>query len=118
MINLQSITHITMAQGATDLRKGIDGYAALVSGVMKLDPFSSSLFLFCNRTKDKLKILVWDGNGFWLCYKRLESGKFKWIKSSDEVPTLALSKQQLTWLLEGLNVHQKKAFKPIENKII
>jgi len=118
MIDYQSITHIYMAQGVTDLRKGIDGYAALVSGVMKLDPFSSSLFLFSNRTKDKLKILVWDGNGFWLCYKRLESGKFKWLKSSNDNPTFALSKQQLSWLLEGLSVHQSKAFKPVINKVI
>jgi transposase len=118
MIDVESISHIYMAQGVTDLRKGIDGYAALVSGVMKLDPFSSSMFLFCNRTKDKLKILVWDGNGFWLCYKRLESGKFKWLKSNSENPTYSLSKQQLSWLLEGLSVHQKKAFKPLENKVI
>ncbi len=118
MIDIHSISHVYMAQGVTDLRKGIDGYAALVSGCMKLDPFSSSMFLFCNRTKDKLKILVWDGNGFWLCYKRLEQGKFKWVKGKDDNPSLKLSKQQVTWLLEGLSVHQNKAFKAVKNKVI
>jgi len=117
MIDSDRIHHIYMAIGATDLRKGIDGYAALVSGVMKLDPFSSSLFLFSNRTKDKLKILVWDGNGFWLCYKRLEKGKFQWIKHHEQA-SITLSKQQLSWLLEGLSVHQSKAFKPVKNKVI
>ncbi|AMC92608.1 hypothetical protein AOC36_00940 [Erysipelothrix larvae] len=83
MIDVTKVKNVYIAQGYTDLRKGIDGYSTFVSGTMKLDPFSSSLFLFCNRSRDKLKVLFWDGNGFWLFYKRLESGKFKWPKPND-----------------------------------
>lgn len=66
-----------LACGPTDLRKSVDGLAAIVSQKFKLDPFSNSSFLFCNRSKDKLKVLLWDTNGFILLYKRLEQGKFQ-----------------------------------------
>ena len=111
------IDGVYMASGPTDLRKGIDGYSALVSSMMYLDPFEKNLYLFCNRARDKIKILYWDGSGFWLFYKRLESGKFKWLKSSEST-SLNLTLQQFRWLMEGLEVHQKTAFKPLENKVI
>lgn len=117
MIDVSAIDHIYLAQGFTDLRKGIDGYSALVAGTMQLDPFSNSLFLFCNRNKDKLKVLHWNGNGFWLFYKRLESGKLKWPKPNEQ-GAVYLSQQQLNWLLEGLDIYQKRAFKPMKNKVI
>ncbi len=117
IINLDEIDGIYMALGATDLRKGIDGYSAIVSSEMKLDPFEKNLYLFCNRVKDKMKILYWDGNGFWLFYKRLESGKFRWLKENEEL-TLNLSFQQFRWLMEGLDIHQKRAFRPMKNKVI
>ncbi|MEG0359831.1 MAG: IS66 family insertion sequence element accessory protein TnpB [Anaerorhabdus sp.] len=98
-----------MVKGITDLRKGIDGYASIIQNNMKLNPFSNSLFIFCNRHRDKIKCLYWDGNSFWLLYKRLEQGHFKWRK--DEDGTLLLTKQQLNWLLEGLKIEQKTAFK-------
>lgn len=66
-----------LACEATDLRKSIDGLAAIVQMRFKLNPFSNSLFIFCNRNKDKIKILQWEHSGFWLYYKRLEKGKFK-----------------------------------------
>lgn len=115
IFNFDEVDGIYMAVGVTDLRKGIDGYSALVVSTMKLDPFEKHLYCFCNRKKDKLKILYWDGNGFWLFYKRLESGKFRWLKETDEV-ALNITFQQFRWLLEGLDIHQKRAFKPIENK--
>lgn len=117
IFNLDLIDGIYMAVGPTDLRKGIDGYSALVTSVMQLDPFEKNLYLFCNRAKDKIKILYWDGNGFWLFYKRLESGKFKWLKSSDS-KSLNLTQQQFRWLMEGLAINQKTAFKKVENKVI
>jgi transposase len=63
---------VDLAPGATNLRKSIDGLSALVAAVFELDPFSDRWFVFCNRQRDKLKILRWDHNGFWLCYGRLE----------------------------------------------
>ena len=68
---------VYLAPGFTDMRKSIDGLAAMVSLSFGQDLFSSSLFVFCNRRGDKIKILYWEHNGFWLCYRRLERGKFR-----------------------------------------
>ena len=99
---------IYLATGATDMRKSIDGLAVIVSECLELNPLSSSLFVFCNRQRDKIKILHWDGTGFWLYYKRLEKGRFKWPAIND-MNTLSLSRQQLNWLLDGLGLEQKQA---------
>lgn len=114
MILFDNISEIYIVQGYTDLRKGIDGYASLIQNVYHLDPFKDALFIFCNRQRDKLKCLYWDGTGFWLLYKRLESGHFQW-KATDE-GTALISHQQLKWLLEGLKMEQKKAFKKVSYK--
>ena len=110
MISFDAIQNIYLVQGATDLRKGIDGYASIVQDRCKLDPYENSLFLFMNRQNNKLKCLYWDGNGFWLLYKRLDEGTFKWLKSSVDNPSVEITHQQLRWLLDGLNPVQKRAF--------
>lgn len=107
MLSLSHAQHIYLATGATDLRKSIDGLAALVQEALRLDPFSPSLFVFCNRQRDKLKMLYWDNNGFWLFYRRLEKGTFQWPTSHDSVITL--SSRELRWLLDGLSLHQRQA---------
>ncbi|PEI36745.1 IS66 family insertion sequence hypothetical protein [Bacillus pseudomycoides] len=94
MISEVSIEKVYLAQGATDLRKSIDGLAAIVKEEFELDPFSSCLFVFCNRSRDKLKILVWEHNGFWLHYRRLEKGTLYWPTKHPSVP-LTISKRQL-----------------------
>jgi transposase len=66
MLNAESVERVHLAPGATDLRKSIDGLSALVRAVFELDPFSDQWFVFCNKQRDKLKILRWDYNGFWL----------------------------------------------------
>ena len=107
----EKISHIYIQVEPCDLRKGIDGYAALVNSEFNMDPMdSNSLYIFCNRNHNKLKCLYYDGTGFWLLYKRLESGTFKWPKSADE-KFLEISEQQLKWLLEGLKMEQNTAFK-------
>lgn len=102
---------VYLACGPTDLRKAVDGLAATVSEQFKLDPFSKSIFLFCNKKKDKLKALIWDDNGFILVYKRLEQGKFQWPKSPNEARLI--SQKELRWLLEGLSLDQPKVLKKI-----
>ena len=102
---------VYLACGETDLRKSIDGLAAIVQMRFKLDPFSNSLFIFCNKSKDKIKILQWDNSGFWLHYKRLEKGKFKWPMNETEVKTI--TPRQLGWLLDGLSLDQPKAHKEV-----
>lgn len=110
MISFQSIEKIYMAQGYTDLRKGIDGYALIVQENFHLSPFEDALFIFCNRDRNKLKCLYWDGSGFWLLYKRLEKGHFKW-NTKEKGQAMEITHQQMAWLLEGLKIEQKTAFK-------
>ena len=94
------------------MRKSIDGLVVVVSECLDLDPLSSSLFVFCNRKKDKIKILHWDGTGFWLYYKRLEKGYFRWPTGQDS-DYMTLTRQQLGWLLDGLGLTQKQAHQPL-----
>lgn len=108
MLNVDAVDRVYLARGSTDLRKSIDGLAILVKEGFDLDPFSPSLFVFCNRKKDKLKILHWDHNGFWLYYRRLERGTFHWPSEGNPVP-LSIDRRQLRWLLDGLSLEQKQA---------
>ena len=103
--------HIYIACGYTDMRRSIDGLAALVQQSFKLDPFSNSLFLFCGKRRDRIKALYWEGDGFVLMYKRLERGSFQWPRSESEVRDL--TQQQFRWLMEGMSVDQPKAHKPV-----
>jgi transposase len=78
MIQITPHMHIFLALQDIDFRKGIDGLAAACRQQLEQDPFSGALFLFRNRQRNALKILVYDGQGFWLCSKRLSKGKFHW----------------------------------------
>jgi len=96
-----------------DFRKSINGLAAIVESELELSAMSGAVFVFCNKGRDKLKILYWDRTGFALWYKRLEKDKFKWPTKLNE-PTLSLSEQQLHWLLSGYDVmgHQPVSLQP------
>lgn len=107
MLTFSGAQQIYLAAGATDLRKSIDGLAALVQERFGLNPFSVSLFVFCNRERNKLKLLYWDHNGFWLFYRRLERGNFQWPSSSTQ--TVAVTARELRWLLDGLALTQRQA---------
>ncbi|MCF7995879.1 MAG: IS66 family insertion sequence element accessory protein TnpB [Chromatiaceae bacterium] len=114
MIGFGGQTEVYLAAGATDMRKQIDGLAALVVDVLEADPFSDRLFVFCNRSRDKLKILYWHNNGFWLWYRRLERERF-WWPTADARGPVKLSARELSWLLEGLDprrvaVHKRADF--------
>lgn len=101
--------HIYLALGATDFRKQQNGLASLVSLKFKLDPCSgTSIFLFCNKRHNALRALRWDRNGFILVTKFLSDGmKFQWPKNEGDVRDI--TRRQMEWLLEGLQVDQKKA---------
>ena len=103
---------VYIACGYTDLRRGIDGLAAMVQQQFNLDPFANSLFLFCGRRRDRIKALYWEGNGFVLLYKRLESGSFQWPRK--ESKARELTPQQYRWLMEGLSVDVPKALRPVK----
>lgn len=105
--------NIYIACGYTDMRKSIDGLAAIVQEQFHLDPFSKSLFLFCGRRRERLKALLWEGDGFVLLYKRLADGNFRWPRSQEEVRQLTW--QEFRWLIEGLSVDQPRAIKPVKH---
>ncbi|KVH78766.1 transposase [Burkholderia ubonensis] len=84
-----------------DFRMGINGLSILVEQAMHLNPMASALFVFGNRRRDRIKILGWGGNGFWLFLKRLEADRFIWPDGSETVP---LSVEQLHWLLDGIDL--------------
>jgi transposase len=101
MITLPTGTQVWIAAGVTDLRRGFTGLSGLVQTVLEQDPFSGHVFVFRGRRGDLLKLLWWDGDGFCLFAKRLERGRFIWPKA--ESGTVALTRAQLSMLLEGID---------------
>lgn len=95
--------------GYSDMRKSIDGFAAIIKGTFGMNPFSPSLFLFCGKRRDRLKALYWEGDGFVLLYKRLESGSFKWPRTQEQARRLTM--QEFRWLMDGLAIDQPKAIR-------
>jgi len=109
-------TNVHLAAGSTDLRKGIEGLALIVQECFGLDPFSKGLYVFCNKSRDKLKILRWDDTGFWLYYKRLEKARFRWPDGKSNA--LTVSNRELRWLLDGLSLSQKTAHKQVTERAV
>ena len=107
--DLSNNQQVYLITGYTDLRRSIDGLAMIVQGQLKLDLFCKALFLFCRRRCDRIKGLLWEGDGFLLVYKRLDNGKFQWPRTETEARLL--KSQQKRWLLEGLTIEQPKAIK-------
>ena len=103
------IQNVYLACGYTDMRKQIDGLAAIVELQYKMEFNTESIFLFCGRRTDRIKALLWDGSGYVLLYKRLAGQQFQWPRSEKEL--IKISPQQLRWLLEGLSITQKKAIR-------
>jgi transposase len=116
MIIQNDVQRVYLAAGFTDMRRSIDGLAALVKHGFTLDPFSSCLFVFCNRSRDRLKILYWQHNGFWLLYRRLEKGKFQWPDHANGCTVI--SQRELSWLLDGLSILQKQAHKRVSASVV
>lgn len=117
MLNEIEATRVYLACGVTDLRKSIDGLAVLVKEGFNLDPFSPCLFVFCNRNRNKIKILQWERNGFWLHFRRLERGKFQW-PSEQNSTTLCVERRDLRWLLEGLSLKQRHAHPEVKERTV
>jgi len=101
MIQITPQMRILVAVEAVDFRKGIDGLARVCREQLKGDPFSGGLFVFRNRSGTNVKILVYDGRGFWLCQKRLSSGRFRFWPTSPEGASKALEAHEAQVLLAG-----------------
>ena len=89
----------------------------IVQGSFNIDPFTQALFVFCNRNRNRLKILEWDGNGFWLHFKRLERGRFRWPLPGEE-PVMTLNKEELSHLLGGPSVELKIKRKEVKERVL
>lgn len=108
---------VFLACGHTDMRKQINGLAMIVENSFQLNPFDGALFVFCNRSRDRCKILEWDTDGYWLHFKRLEKGRFRWPAPGEEA-TMALTGEELSYLLGGTCVELKlKRNEVFERKI-
>ena len=94
---------VHIALGVTDMRKGLDGLAVLVQEVLEQDPFTGHLFAFRGRKANLIKIVFWDGTGLCLFSKRLETGRFPWPGADELGDTVALTSEQLSMLIEGID---------------
>jgi len=97
---------VYLHRDAVDGRKNINGLAMLVEQALGLDPFAAAVFVFSNRRRDRIKLLLWDRTGFWLLMKRLEADRFVWPKESAVVE---LTVEQLHWLLAGIDLMAMRA---------
>ena len=101
--------HVYIVCGYTDMRRSIDGLAAIIKQNFGRNPYDGSLFLFCGKRSDRIKGLLWDEDGFLLLYKRVDNGRFQWPRSEAEI--LSLSHAQFVWLMQGLSIYQPKAIR-------
>ena len=90
--------------GATDMRKSFDGLCGLVSNDLKTDPLSGDGYVFLNKRRDRIKLLLWDGDGFWIFYKRLEKGTFQRPSRTKDSPSVVLPYEELVMILKGLDL--------------
>jgi transposase len=100
ILNISEVP-IYIKSGSTDMRKQINGLTIQVQEVMEKDPFSGALFMFCNRKRNLLKIIIWERNGFWLFLKRLEKDKFPWPQTVKEVREI--KREEFEMLLKGID---------------
>ena len=95
-----------MAAGATDMRKHFDGLYGLVRDHLSCDPESGHVFLFTNARRSRLKLLVYDGSGLWICAMKLDGGRFRWPETNSTVNKIVLSHEEFTLLLGGIDLKQ------------
>jgi len=103
---------VYLCRDIVDFRKGIIGLSIVVEEALLQNPFSEQLFVFCNRRRDKVRILYWERSGFCLWQKSLEKARFKWPRQVDS-EVITLSGQQLNWLLDGYDVMRFKPHEPL-----
>ena len=103
--------------GVTDMRKSINGLMVLVQESFALDPFADALYVFCNRARNRIKILEWDGDGFWLYFKRLERGRFRWPGEGGD-STMILTSEELACLIGSARLEKKLKRKDVFERSI
>lgn len=112
--NATGFKKIYLATGYTDLRRGIEGLASIVRFRFHLDPYDKdTIFLFCGKRCDRIKALIWEGDGFLLCYKRLDIGAFNWPRTADSA--LEITSEQYHMLMLGLEVVARRPISELSN---
>lgn len=101
MFRFDDALTVYLHREAIDFRTGINGLSILVEQALGLNPFAAAVYVFCNRRRDRVKILAWDRNGFWLLMKRLEQDRFIWPDAAS-VPSVTV--EELHWLLDGIDL--------------
>jgi transposase len=101
-------TRIYVAAGATDMRKNFNGLYGLVRDHLGCDPESGHVFVFTNARRNRLKLLVYDGSGLWVCAKKLDGGCFRWPDAASTVKKIVLSSEELALLLGGIDLTQTR----------
>jgi transposase len=109
----REVSAVYLHRDPVDFRKSINGLSVIVEQDMGMSPFSGALYLFCNRSRDKLKLIYWDQSGFALFYKRLEQDKFHWPRRWPQA-SITLSEAQLHWLLSGYDITRMHAHKTVQ----
>jgi transposase len=109
VFGLGPATKVYAAVEAVDMRKGFDGLYGLVRDQLGQDPLSGHVFLFANRRHTRLKVLVWDGSGLWVCAKRLEKGRFHWPSAEKASHSVTMRAEELAMLVTGLDFKQTQA---------
>lgn len=102
---------VYLYQHPVDMRKSMNGLSMIVEQEMSLSPFAKSIFVFMNKRRDKVKMLIWEKNGFVVWYKRLEKARFKWFKDEQ---SKTISVKELNWLLDGYDVFKFKPHQPLK----
>jgi transposase len=105
VLTLPRTVRIFLAPGATDMRKSFDGLAAATKREIRKDPLSGAVFVFCNRRRHLIKVLIWDGSGYWVFAKRLERGTFAWPSMRKPVE---MRSEELSMLLGGIDLGRTK----------
>jgi transposase len=111
VLSLGGSHRVFLCRSAVDFRKAHDGLCAIIRDQFGDDPFTGDIFAFFNRAKDRIKLIHWDSNGFWLLYKRLEEGTFPFAVSGEG--RIEIERAQLAMILEGIewkNAKQSSRF--------
>jgi len=109
----QEVPLVYLHREPVDFRKAINGLVVIIEQGMALSPYADAVFVFCNRRRDKLKVVYWDETGFCLWYKRLEKARFSWPRKLDAA-VIELTEEQFHWLLRGLDITRMQPHSALE----
>jgi transposase len=116
MLHLSPASNYYLYRGNTDMRKGFDSLSGLVSSQMQLNVLTGSVFIFLNKKHNQVKLLLWEGDGFALYYKRLEKGTYELPAGDDKNGSMSISSEQLQLILQGISLKSVRRRKRYQHK--